>query len=193
MADLSSMRASVQQMRRQLLPMMDALYKGAPEEVHERNRRMNDLEGMQRRLAILLRDINSAQHLADVRQSGIHNLPRDTRYAASQSIQQRQKDLAALRKEAEDLAIVVRNLLEANGFLSPMQKAMKIHELIENFTKAAENQHAVSELGLPQGPVITNVHETASLTGLTPIILFVYLAIQKFRNKSTSSATGNRR
>jgi len=193
MANLSMMRANLQQMRGQLLPLMDALFKGTPDEVRERNRRLTDLEAIQRRLAIVIRDINNAQHLEQARESGIHNLPRDARYSAAQGIQQRQNDLAALRKEAEDLAVVVRNLLEANGFLSPVQKAMKMNELIENFMKAAENQHALSELGMPNGPVITNVHETASMSGLVPVILFVYLAIQKFRKKSSDSAGPKRR
>lgn len=184
MPDLSMMRASLQQMRQQIWPSMDALYKGAPEEASERNRRMNELDSVARRLAIMIRDINSAQHLQDARASGLHNLPRDTRYSAAQAIQQQQSDLSALRKQAEDLAAAVKELLDKNGFLSPAQRAMKINELAENFAKAVENQHALSELGMPNGPVIKAPHESASVTGLAPILIFIYLAIQKYRKKT---------
>ena len=184
MPDLSMMRANLQQIRQQIWPLMDALYKGAPEEVNERNRRLNELDRIAKRLAIMIRDINSAQHLQDARASGLYNVPRDARYSASQSIQQQQNDLAALRKQAEDFASVVKELLDKNGLLSPAQRAMKINDLVENVTKALENQHALSELGMPNGPIIRAPHESASVTGLAPILIFIYLAIQKYRKKT---------
>lgn len=184
MADLSMMQASLQQMRQHIWPSMDALHKGAPEEAAERNRRMNELESIAKRLKIMIRDINSAQHLQDARASGLHKIPPGSRYGAAQAIQQRQHDLAALRKQAEDLAAAVRELLDKNGFLSPAQKAMKLNELVENFAKAVENQHALSELGIPNVPVIKAPHDATSVTGLAPILIFIYLAIQKYRKKT---------
>ena len=189
MPDLNMIRASLQQMRPQLLPLMDALFKGSPEEATERARRLRELEAIQNRLKLIIRDLKSAQHLQDARQSTLANLPRDARYPAKQAIDQRQKDLGLVRKEAEDLAEAVRDLFEANGFLSPTQKVMKINELVENVAKAAENQHVLSELGWAGGPVITNVHETSHISGIVPVILFIYLAIQKLQKKSSDSKT----
>lgn len=189
MPDLNMIRASLQQMRPQLLPLMDALFKGSPEESTERARRLRELEAIQNRLKLIIRDLKSAQHLQDARQSAIANLPRDARYPAKQAIDQRQKDLGLVRKEAEDLAEAVRDLFEANGFLSPTQKVMKINELVENVAKAAENQHVLSELGWAGGPAITNVHETSHISGIVPVILFIYLAIQKLQKKSSDSKT----
>ena len=189
MPDLNMIRASLQQMRPQLLPLMDALFKGSPEESTERARRLRELEAIQNRLKLIIRDLKSAQHLQDARQSAIANLPRDARYPAKQAIDQRQKDLGLVRKEAEDLAEAVRDLFEANGFLSPTQKVMKINELVENVAKAAENQHVLSALGWAGGPAITNVHETSHISGIVPVILFIYLAIQKLQKKSSDSKT----
>lgn len=183
MPDLSMMHASLQQIRQQIWPLMDALYKGAPEEVNERNRRLNELDRVAKRLAIMIRDINSAQHLQDARASGLYNIPRDSRYSVAQSIHQQQNDLAALRRQAEDLASVVKDLLDKNGLLSPAQKAMKINDLVENVTKALENQHALSELGMSNTPTIRALHGPDPSTGLLHIFLFIYLAIEKYKKR----------
>jgi hypothetical protein len=193
MPDLNLFRASLQQMSRQLPPLMDALLRGSPEDANERARRLRELETIQTRLKIMIRDLKSAQNLQDARQSALPNLPRDVRYSANQAIDQRQRDLNAMRKELEDFAAAVRDLYEANGFLSPAQRVMKINELVENLVKAAENQHALTELGLSSGPAITNVHESSHISGLLPMILFIYLAIHKLKNKSSGSETTKRR
>jgi hypothetical protein len=187
MLNLNTTRASLQQIQGQLIPLMDAFFKGASDKETERNSRLRQLQTIQDRLSIMIRDLNSAQHLQDVRQSGLGNVPRDARYSAEQSIKQRQKDLAAFRIQAEDLAEAVRNIFDANGFLSPTHRAMKLGDLVENIMKAAENQHSLSELGISNGPAYSAIHDTTPLSGIVPVFVFIYLAIQKLRQKSSDA------
>jgi len=185
MLNLNTIRASLQQMQGQLIPLMDAFFKGASDNETERNSRLRQLQTIENRLIIIIRDLNSAQHLQDARQSGIPNLPRDARYSAEQSIKQRQKDLAAIRKQAEDLAEAVRDIFDANGLWSRTQRAMKFGDLVENIMKAAENQHSLGELGIPNGPAYSAIHDTTPLSGIVPVFVFIYLAIQKLKQKSS--------
>jgi hypothetical protein len=182
MPDLNTMRTNLQSMRLQLLPMMDALYKGMPEKREEREKRLSVLESVQSRLDVLVRDVKNAQHLQDARASGIHNIPRDLRYGAAQALQQKQRDLEAFRKEADDLAEVLRRLLDANGLLSPAQGTMKIGELAEKMVKAAEQ--SVGKTGVPpgSGPEIGLPHaDGPGLSGAVNVVIFIALAIQKLR------------
>jgi hypothetical protein len=174
-------------MRMQLLPMMDAFFVGAPEKKSERDRRLNELNAIADSLKIMVRDIQSEQKLLEVRQSGIGNLPRDSRFSASQSIGQRQRDLTGLRRELEDLAEVVRNLLEKNGFLSSIQAGEKLNRLVENFLKGAENAQAIAEMGVPNGPAIMQAHDTGPASSIVPVIVFIYLGIKKLKERITGS------
>ena len=192
MPELSVLKTRLQLMRLQLTPLMDALFQGAPEEESERNRRLDELNAVSDSLRIMVRDIQNEQRLLEARRSGLVNMPRDNRWSAAQSIQQRQSDLSSLRKEAEDLAVVVRTLLEKNGFLSPIQAGMKLNELFENFMQAAENIHATSELGVANGPVIMQAHESGSVSSVVPVIVFVYLGIRKLKEKWAGSRSDKR-
>lgn len=187
MPELSMLRACLLQMRMQLLPTMDAFLVGAPEKESERDRRLNELNAIEDGLRIIVRDIQNEQKLLEVRQSGIGNLPRDSRFSAAQSINQRQRDLSALRREVEDLAEVVRNLLEKNGFLSPIQKGEKLNTLVENFLKGAENAHELAEMRVPNGPAIMQAHDTGSVSSIVPVIVFIYLGIKKLKERITGS------
>jgi hypothetical protein len=193
MLNLNTIRASLQQIQGQLIPLMDALFKGASDKETERNSRLRQLQSIQDRLSIMIRDLNSAQHLQDARQAGVNNLPRDARYPAEQSIKQRQRDLAALRKQAQDLAEAVRDIFDANGLLSRTQRAMKFGDLVENIMKAAENQHSLGELGIPNGPAYSAIHDTTPLSGIVPVFVFIYLAIQKIKQKSSDAKANKNR
>lgn len=186
MADLNVnvMRANLNHVRQQILPAMDALYKGMPDK-EEREKRLRILESMQSRLDILIRDIKNAQHLQDARASGLHNIPRELRYGPQQAIQQKQRDLEMFYKEAVDLAEVVRRLLDANGLLSPTQRTMKLGDLVEKAIKEAEQ--SIGHVGMPHGPgpEIGRPHADAgSLSGAVNVVIFIWLAIQKLRAKA---------
>jgi hypothetical protein len=193
MADPNAMRRSLEQMRQQIWPMMDALHQGMPEKREVRERRLRVLENVQGRLELLIRDVKSDQHLQEVRQSGLHQIPRDLRYGPAQAIQQRQRDLEALHKEAQNLAEAVRKLLDANGLLSPTQRAMKLGELMEKLIKGTER--TMGKVGVPHGPgpeITAPQAGGAELSGVVNVMIFVWLAIQKLRAKTKENEPGKK-
>jgi len=164
---------------------MDALFKGMPETREEREKRLRVLESVQSRMDVLIRDVKNAQHLQDARASGIHNIPRDLRYGAAQATLQKQRDLEAFRKEVDDLAEVLRRLLDANGLLSPTQRTMKIGELAEKMVKAVEQ--SVGRTGAPPGPtpeIVLPQADSPGWSSAVSVMIFIALAIQKLRAKA---------
>ena len=187
MLDLNILRARLVQMRVQLTPFMDAYLIGAPEKKEERDKRIVELFSVGEALRIMVRDIQNAQNLLAAQQSGLYNVPRDQRTQAADAIKGRQRNLDSVRKEAEALAEFVRDLLEKNGFLTPIQAGMKFNDLVENFVKNAENAHTLSELGLSKDPAISQAHDTSAAPSIIPVVIFIYLDIKKLKDKLTGS------
>ena len=185
MVELNMVTTRLQLMRQQLPPLMDALLKGAPEEVQERNGRLAELEQINNSLRIIVRDIQNEQNRLQAMQGNLGKLPRDNRWSANQSLDQQQKNLENLRKQAVDLAEAVRQLMEKNGFLSPIQMSMKLQELVENLERTADQGQAIhqimSELGVPSiSPPKT---ESPSVSSLIPAFVFVLYAIRRIAAK----------
>ena len=130
MVDLNVVATRLQLMRQQLLPMMDALCKGAPEEAQERNLRLAELERMVDNLKLIVSDIQNEQNRLQMMQRNLGNVPRDNRWSANQSIDQQRANLQNARKQADDLADAIRQLMNKNGFLSPIEASMKLQELV---------------------------------------------------------------
>ena len=130
MADLNAVAASLQQMRQRLVPLMDALIKGAPEEVLERNVRLTELDQIREKLRIMVRNLQNEEHLLQAMQGNLGKIPRDKRWQANQSLDQQQKNLQNAKQQAVDLAEVVRRLMEKNGLLSGFQMGMKFKDLM---------------------------------------------------------------
>jgi hypothetical protein len=195
MVELSMVTTRLQLMQQQLHPMMNAFFQGAPEDVEERNRRLAELERMGENVRIIVRDIRSEQNRLEVAQRNMGGLPRDNRWSANQSLNQRQQDLQNAVMQAQGLAESIRQLMDKNGFLSKPQMAMKLMDLIENMEKSAEQGQAIhqiiSELG---GPAITQAPaEHASVSTLVPVLVFVIYGIRRItgKNRGSSSAAGN--
>lgn len=112
MPDLSIVANRLQLMRQRLLPFTDAFFKGAPEEMQERNLRTAELERIGDDLRLIARDLQNEQNLLQVMQRNLSSIPLDKRYSASQSLDQRQKNLQRVKKEAEQLAEAVRDLMK---------------------------------------------------------------------------------
>ncbi len=195
MADLNIVATSLQQMRQRLVPLMDALIKGAPEEVRERNLRLVELERIDDKLRIIIRNLQNEEHLLRLMQGNLGKIPRDKRWQANQSLDQRQKNLQNARQQAADLAEVVRQLMEKNGLLSGAQMGMKLKDLMENLEKSAEQGHAIqqimSELGVPA--ITTPQTEAPTVSSLMPVLIFVLYGIRRITGKGrrSSSATGD--
>jgi tRNA nucleotidyltransferase/poly(A) polymerase len=192
--ELNTVTTQLQLMRQRLLPFMDALFKGAPEEQQERNIRLAELERIGNSLRLILRDIQNEQNRLDAMQRNLGNVPRDNRWSANQSLNQQQTNLQNARKQAEDLAEAVRQLMNKNGLLSPLQMSMKLKDLLENIEKSVDQGQAVhqimSELGVPS---ITQAHaEQPSVSSLIPVIVFIIYGIRRITGKGrgSSSAAG---
>jgi len=195
MVELSMVTTRLQLMRQQLLPLMDALLRGAPDEVRERNLRVAELERINDNLKLIVRDIRNEQNRLQVVQRNLGNVHRDNRWSANQSLDQQQKNLQNARKQADDLAEAIRQLMDKNGLLSPIQKSMKLMDLIENIEKTAEQGHAIhqimSELGVPS--INLPQTEQASVSSLIPTFVFIIYGIRRItgKNRGTSSAAGD--
>lgn len=189
--ELNTVTTQLQLMRQRLFPFMDALFKGAPEEPQERNIRLAELERIGNSLRLILRDIQNEQNRLDAMQRNLGNVPRDNRWSANQSLNQQQTNLQNARKQAEDLAEAVRQLMNKNGLLSPLQMSMKLKDLIENMEKSGQAVHQImSELGVPS---ITQPHaEQPSISSLIPVIVFVIYGIRRItrKDRGASSAAG---
>jgi hypothetical protein len=185
MVELNMVTTRLQQMRRRLGPLMDALVNGAPEEVQERNLRLAELDQINNSLRIIVRDIRNEQNRIQAAQGNLGNVPRDNRWSANQSLDQQRKNLQNARKQAEDLAQAVRQLMEKNGFLSPVQASMKLMDLIENIEKTADQAHAIqqimSELGVPT--ITMPKTESPSISSLIPVFVFIIYEIRRITGK----------
>jgi hypothetical protein len=62
MVELNVVTTRLQLMRQQILPLMDALLKGAPDEGEERNLRVAELERISDNLRLIVRDIQSERY-----------------------------------------------------------------------------------------------------------------------------------
>ena len=195
MVELNMVTTRLQLMRQQLVPLMDALLKGAPEEVQERNLRVAELERIADNLRLIVRDIQSEQNRLQAMQRNLGNVPRDNRWSANQSLDQQQRNLQNARKQAQDLAEAVRQLMEKNGLLSPIQMSMKLQELVENIERTAEQGQAIhqimSELGVPSITMPQTEH--GSVSSLIPAFVFIIYGIRRItgKNRGSSSATGD--
>ncbi len=195
MTDLNIIATSLNQMRQQLVPFMDAQIKGAPEEVRERNLRLAELERIGEKLRIIIRDLQNEERLLQAMQGNLGKIPREKRYQANQSLDQRQRNLQNAIRQATDLAEAVRELMHKNGFLSKAQMGMKLKDLIENIEKSAEQGHTIqqimSELGMPA--VTMPRTEAPTVSSLMPTLIFVIYGIRRImgKDKRTPSAAGD--
>lgn len=186
MVDLNMAAKRLQIMRQELLPFMDAHIKGAPEDVQERNRRIAVMERIIENLRILVRDLQSDQHLLAARQRNLRNAVPDRRYSANQSVVQQQQNVENARKQVEHLAEAVRQLMQRNGLLTPVQMGMKLTDLVENIERAADQAHGIhqvmSDLGVPA--ISPPRAEHASLSSWIPVVVFVVYGMCRIIGKA---------
>ncbi len=187
MADLPFIRARLQHIRQGLTPFLLVYLVGAPEK-DEASRRTIELERIADQLALIIRDLQSSQQLIQARQEALYNVPRDSRWSEAQSLNQQDRALGDLIKEAEGLAQSVRDILDRNGLLSPIQKGMRLKDLVENFEKNQAQMHATSAfLSQPRFPTIHRQTETGVEVGfssLVPVLIFAYLGIKQLTHKN---------
>ena len=189
MADLYMIATRLQLMQSQLSPFMQAFFKGAPEDVPERNLRLSELERMADNLKLIVRDLQSEQNRVQMMQRNLGNVPRDNRWSANQSLDQQNKNLQNVKKEAEGLAEAIRQLMDKNGFLSPIQATMKFQELLENLERTADQGQAIHQIIVEfGGPAITQAHaEQPAVSSMIPALVFVIYGIRRITGKNRGS------
>lgn len=163
--------------------------KARPKRCKERNLRTAELERIGDDLRLIARDLQNEQNLLQVMQRNLSSIPLDKRYSASQSLDQRQKNLQRVKKEAEQLAEAVRDLMKKNGFLSPIQAAMKVQELLENLERTADQDQAIHQITAELGtPSITPAHvDQPAMSMLIPTIVFAIYGIRRIVGKVRAS------
>jgi hypothetical protein len=192
--DLNMIAARLNEMRQQLSPFMDALVKGAPEEMQERNVRLTEMERILESLRIIVRDLQNEEHLLQAMKRNLGKTTSENRWQANQSLDQRQRNLQNAKKQAMDLAEVVRQLMIKNGFLSGFQIGMNVKDLMENLEKSAEQGHAIHQIMVEMGvPTISMAQtEAASVSSIIPVLIFAIYGIRRIAGKGqqSSSAAG---
>jgi hypothetical protein len=191
MVELNMVTTRLQLMQQKVRPMLDAFFLGAPEEVEERNLRLAELDRIGEDLRIMFRDICSEQNRLEVAQRNMGGISRDNRWAANQSINQRQQNLQNAFMVAQGLAESIRQLMDKNGFLSKPQMVMKLMDLIENMEKSAEQGQAIhqimTKLGMPA--ISLPPAEHASVSTLVPVLVFAIYGIRRITGKNQGSSS----
>lgn len=128
MADLSTIRAQLAGLR-QRIQASPVFVAGRPDSADKATEEANRLELIANTIQIIVRDLNSNEHLLRARESQLRSVPHQHRYSAEQSLKQLAENVRALRNGAQALAELVRELLDRNGLLNPIQKAKDIIDL----------------------------------------------------------------
>jgi hypothetical protein len=178
MADLSAIRANIAVMKQQLLNS-PVFVTGRPDSAAKAEKEATRLEQFSESLRITIRDLNSSESLIRLRESELKTIPRDRRWSAEQSLKQLGENVRAVKQEAEALAELVRDLLDRNGLLNPIQKTKAIVDLLKEFERGSGSdaqailQHVSSRatIGPPPAGAI-------SLAGIAPALAFVYIALK---------------
>jgi len=98
-----------------------------PREIEGLNR-MNSL------LALSLRDLKSARHLANAREQSLKNIPRDKRFGPAASVADQQREIDQLIREAAEIQKLVEALLKRVAMGDEMEGVHTVAELIEKVT-----------------------------------------------------------
>ncbi len=192
MAELSAIRANIAHMKQQLLNF-PVFVTGRPDSAAKAEKEATRLEQVRETLRIIIRDLNGNESQIRLREAELKTIPRDRRWPAEQSLKQLGENVREVKQEAEALAELVRDLLDRNGLLNPIQKTKAIIDLLKELEKGSGSemqailQHATSRatIGPPQAG-------SNSLTGIVPALAFVYLALsilaRKFRTQANSQS-----
>jgi hypothetical protein len=177
MADLSAMRANIARIRQQLL-LSPVFQRGRPDSAEKADQEAAKLERFAENLRLIIRDLGSSEALIRLRESELPTIPRERRYSAEQSLQQLGENVRAVKEEAEALAQLVKDLLESNGLLNPIQRSKAMMDLMKELEKTAghELQAQIAQMGHTSiGPV---PHGSISIAGIIPPLAFAYLALK---------------
>ena len=122
---------------------------GTPADDPAHFRELAELESISRQLEIIVRDVRTQQHLLDVRQKALWNIPRDKRFPAAASIGQQQAEVAALMRDARKIEELIKTLMQNSGLLGPAETMQGASELLG---KLYEQWHHSGHADAPGAP-----------------------------------------
>jgi hypothetical protein len=194
MADISAMRGQLVRLRQDLF-LSPVFVAGRPDDADKVQEEWKRLGRIADSVKLIIRELNSAENLLLARESQLRKVPPAQRYSAEQSLKQLAENVRTLREEAQSLADLARDLLDRNGLLNPLQKAQSLMELAGNLEKGAGQEaqvlvaQAIQAAKQPAYVLPSNPGSPLTISGVTGLVAFVYIAIKVLQKKLESKGT----
>lgn len=188
MANLTAMLRQLSVIRSTLV-QMPVFSTGRPDSEGDTKKQAAQLDNISQQLQLILRDLKSSDHLAQLQVDKLMKVPLDQRWSATHSVEQRKRDVADAISEAQKLADLVKDLLRRNGLISPIQAAKKTMDLIEDLEKHLPSHTKAITHQPSQTPVYTTPGTGAGpLQGesLVPLITLIYVAVRYWKERYSS-------
>lgn len=180
MLDISGMRGTLARMKQQIL-LSPVFAAGRPDSFDKSQQEAARLQAVSESLRLIIRELNNSEKLAQVRESSLKALPRDQRWSSEQSLRQLAENARVLRGEAQALAELVRDLLDRNGLLNPIQKTKAIADLLKDFERTAGHELQADIQHITSGTILREAGGSAtsiSMSSVVPTLAFVYLGLK---------------
>jgi hypothetical protein len=188
MANLVAMRRQLMAFRTALI-QMPVFSSGRPDSDEKADRQTAQLENIGLQLQLILRDLINSENLARVQHGNLRKVPLDQRWSATQSVEQRIREVAEAVAEAQNLADQVKDLLQRNGIITPIQAAKKTMDLIEDLEKHLPG-HTQAVTSQPTNMPIYTSSETGppQVESLVPLVTLICLGIRYLKQRYSSKA-----
>jgi hypothetical protein len=194
MAEISAIRGQLARLRQEILTS-SVFVAGRPDSAAKVTEEANRLERVASALQIILRDLHSTENLLRLRESQLRKVPHSQRYSAEQSLKQLAENVRTLGSDAKALADLIRDLLDRNGLLNPMQKAKDFIDLAGDLDKIAghDEQHLLAQvLQASKQPSLGPASLGGSpftFSGVAGLIAFAYVGIKLLQKRFSSKGT----
>jgi hypothetical protein len=178
------MRGQLARIRAQLT-QMPVFSSGRPDSDEKADKQAAQLEKIADQLQLILRDLRSGSHFAQMQLNHIKKVPQEHRWSAKQAAEQKSRDVAALIADAENLAELVRDLLGRNGLLNPIQTAKKTMDLFKDLESHLPLHTHSSTQQPSKVPVFSGSDDggVPHVESLVPLVTLIYVAIKYWREK----------
>jgi hypothetical protein len=170
-------------MIRSTIVQMPVFLTGRPDSDEDAQKQALQLDNIGRQLELILRDLKSSDHSAKLQVDNLRKVPREQRWSAAHSAEQKKCDAAEATSEAQKLEDLVKDLLKRNGLISPIQAAKKTMDLIEDLEKHLPSHMRTMTHQTSQMPVYTAQTGAGTLQAesLVPLITLIYVAIRYWK------------
>jgi hypothetical protein len=186
-----NLKFEISLIKRQLNELSFALAFGRPQSELEADRIDERLEQIGEHLRIMMRNLRNSAHLLELqRQSVRKNVPRNERWSAAESVNQKMKNVSDAQQEAKQLADDVNELLRKNGLLNPPELAKEMLENVDEIFEREMGFHTSELQQIAHGPVVTGPHASLAEDPTVAVMklgIFAYLGIKWLKKKWSQS------